>query len=65
MAKVVITIEDEDDGQVSINCEAEPPFPGPSTKGQAFTSEAHRIGITLMRTFSRALDDAYHNDGPE
>lgn len=55
MAKVVISIEDNANGNITFKIESEPAFPGPAAKEQTMTA-AQRLGMTLLEVVNDSLD---------
>lgn len=54
MAKVIITIEDDDDaGMISIRIESDPAWPGPAAEDQTMTAAQH-LGLVGMEAISKA-----------
>ena len=55
MAKIVITIEDEDDGTINLKCESEPPF---KMKEPELNSNAQVIALEMVNL---SLDEIVHS----
>ena len=54
MAKVTITIEDDDEkGMVNIRIESDPGWPGPAAEDQSMTSAQH-LGLVGMEAITKA-----------
>lgn len=56
MAKVSITIEDNEAGNVSFTIESEPAFPGPAAPKGTELTPAQRMGLTLLEVVQDSLD---------
>lgn len=56
MAKVVITIEDNEAGNIIFRIESTPPFPGPAAGKEHQTTAAQRLGMTLLEVVNDSLD---------
>lgn len=56
MAKVVIVIEDKEDGNISFLIESTPPFPGPAADKEHEVSAAQRMGMMMLEMINDSLD---------
>jgi len=54
MAKVTITIEDDNDaGMINVRIESDPAWPGPAAKDQTMTAAQH-LGLVGMEAITKA-----------
>lgn len=53
MAKVTITVEDNETSGIHLTIESDPAFPGPANKDQSYTN-AQYLGMVAMTAMNKA-----------